>query len=460
MNYQALEQKKASFLYKQSMVKSDTLNGIIGILDGWYQKKDLVPLLRINPFKVSGELQKPATEIVDTFLYGVQDGFFSLHWDVHCPHCDSITDTFENLNTSVSESSCPMCAKDFEVDFVERVEVTFSLDPEIFHMDIPPVCNVPSSIQDRYYMVLPQGSENSVVDTLPAGRYRYYCPITLAKGILKVEGEPTDEIQKIKIEQLKGDSFDYDFLTVRPGPLEITVSNQLEPIAGFHLHEDDLPELKTSSYDKRLSGLELLHFRKFNELFEDQVLSNRERMKISSVSFLFTDIAGSTSMYETLGDAVAYNIVRDHFDILFQAIEKANGTIVKTVGDAVMASFVSSAQAMEALFELKDGIQKYNDGKDDSRGVKIRAGIHRGPCILVNLNDRIDYFGTTVNRASRLESISRTGEVSFSEEVFEDRSVKKFLSNMGVKKVSKRIRKLNGLKSNYNIFSFQFLESE
>ena len=61
-------------------------------------------------------------------------------------------------------------------------------------------------------------------------------------------------------------------------------------------------------------------------------------MAIANVVLLFTDLKGSTSMYEALGDGAAYNLVRDHFDYLTNLIERHGGVLVKTIGDAVMAA--------------------------------------------------------------------------------------------------------------------------
>ena len=156
-----------------------------------------------------------------------------------------------------------------------------------------------------------------------------------------------------------------------------------------------LKTLPSALKSPTLSGLELIHYPSFRSLFGDQVLSEREQMQIASVTTLFTDITGSTEMYEKLGDVRAYNIVRDHFDILFKQIEKQGGTILKTIGDAVMASFIRNELALKAIIEALEEFKQYNKNRHIDEQVHIKTGIHRGSAILVNLNDKLDYFGSS-----------------------------------------------------------------
>ena len=77
-------------------------------------------------------------------------------------------------------------------------------------------------------------------------------------------------------------------------------------------------------------------------------------------------------MYETLGDVRAYNIVRDHFDILLSEIQNKEGIIVKTIGDAVMASFQKNVNSFEAIFSAMKRMKEYNLNKDISEKVYLK----------------------------------------------------------------------------------------
>jgi class 3 adenylate cyclase len=170
---------------------------------------------------------------------------------------------------------------------------------------------------------------------------------------------------------------------------------------------------------KTLSGLDLLHRPLFHERFTDEVLSTEESLEIRNVVFLFTDIKGSTMMYEQLGDAKAYNLVREHFRVLFDAVEKHHGIVVKTIGDAVMASFRLPSDALKAALSVHESIDTLKvPGTDEA--VVVKMGLHAGPAIAVTLNDRFDYFGQTVNRAARIQGLAHAQEIYFSDDVFRD----------------------------------------
>lgn len=186
--------------------------------------------------------------------------------------------------------------------------------------------------------------------------------------------------------------------------------------------------VKQNSYsmpDRFLSGMDCLHSTVFRELFGEEVLSADESLGIERASLLFTDIKGSTKMYSDLGDTVSYNVVRNHFKILFRDIEAEKGVVVKTIGDAVMASFRSPADAIAAALRI------YRDFRaerlDPAGHLEIRVGVHTGPVIVVNLNDRIDYFGNTVNIAARIQGQVQSHSVGFSKEIYEDEAVRKEL---------------------------------
>jgi class 3 adenylate cyclase len=187
-------------------------------------------------------------------------------------------------------------------------------------------------------------------------------------------------------------------------------------------------------------------------LFGDEVLSQRERLQIAAVTTLFTDITGSTQMYERLGDALAYNIVRDHFDILFQSIEDQGGRIVKTIGDAVMASFITSQQAIKSIVEFLDGIERYNKSREDNKYVYLKIGVHRGPAILVNLNGSLDYFGSTINKAARIQGLSGSCQITFSEEIYHDEASLSIFEEAGMHHFTRHTVNLKGIEGEQTVY--------
>src|SRR5208282_4388711 len=117
-------------------------------------------------------------------------------------------------------------------------------------------------------------------------------------------------------------------------------------------------------------------------------------------TFLFTGLKGSTELYERVGDLVAFDLVRAHFRVLNEIVAAEARAVVKTIGDAVMATFPTPDRERAAALRMRNAMLRLNAerGRDD---LLLKIGIHEGPCLAVMLNDRQDYFGETVNIAAR-----------------------------------------------------------
>jgi len=202
---------------------------------------------------------------------------------------------------------------------------------------------------------------------------------------------------------------------------------------------------------RTLTGLGLLHRPFFHERFSDEVLSVEESLEIRQVVFLFTDIKGSTQLYEQLGDAKAYNLVRRHFTVLFDAIEALGGIVVKTIGDAVMASFRSGADAVKAALAVHEAVGGILiPGTEEA--VVVKMGLHAGPAIAVTMNEQFDYFGQTVNKAARIQNLAKNQEIYFSEALFQDPSVRRILA--GRKAAVRRWKtQLKGIAGDQTVYS-------
>jgi class 3 adenylate cyclase len=147
---------------------------------------------------------------------------------------------------------------------------------------------------------------------------------------------------------------------------------------------------------------------------------------VGSLAILFTDLLGSTQLYNEIGDAPAFGAVMNHFTVLRRAIDEGGGALVKTIGDAVMAVFRDPAGAVRAA--LRAQAELAAPAAEGVQPLHLRAGIHLGPCIAVTLNDRLDYFGSTINLAARLEGLSSGSDVVISEPVCRDPRVEELLA--------------------------------
>lgn len=167
--------------------------------------------------------------------------------------------------------------------------------------------------------------------------------------------------------------------------------------------------------DTTIYGSHLVENPVFRELLGDETLPADQSLELMHTTILFTDIRGSTRLYTDLGDSRAFVLVREHFIILFDTIREFGGVPVKTIGDAVMGSFPSNTAALRAALEAQIRLRTQLAGRPESERIEIKIGMHSGPTLIVTLNGKLDYFGTTVNMAARIQGIARPNEIVVSE---------------------------------------------
>jgi class 3 adenylate cyclase len=175
-----------------------------------------------------------------------------------------------------------------------------------------------------------------------------------------------------------------------------------------------------------VTGLDLMHIQLFRDFFKDQLLPVHISLNVTRVALIFTDLRGSTAMYAAKGDPQAYSLVRQHFELLAQETTRYGGVIIKTIGDAVMASFLRDLDAARAAVAFQHAIATFNrqNSLDSEDALILKVGMHSGPCLSVNLNEVLDYFGTTVNTAARIGSLSKGGDIIVSRALLEEDAVR------------------------------------
>ena len=151
-----------------------------------------------------------------------------------------------------------------------------------------------------------------------------------------------------------------------------------------------------------------------------------QRLKITSLTFLFTDLKGSTALYERVGDLVAYDLVRQHFRVLNEVVAAETGAVVKTIGDAVMATFATPDRALAAALRMRKEMARIN-AERQNEDLLLKIGIHEGPCLAVTLNNSQDYFGQTVNMAARVQGLASSRAILCPKPVVEDKKTAQIL---------------------------------
>ena len=142
--------------------------------------------------------------------------------------------------------------------------------------------------------------------------------------------------------------------------------------------------------------------------------------------------------------------MRAHFQVLQEIVVGEAGATVKTIGDAVMATFPTPDRAIAAALRMRDEMRRLNaeHGREE---LLLKIGI-RATCLAVTLNDRQDYFGQTVNIASRVQDLAEAQAILATSTVVEDNLASTVLARSGIVPVARAVA-LRGIERNLRIFA-------
>ncbi|WOS61316.1 adenylate/guanylate cyclase domain-containing protein [Sinorhizobium fredii] len=458
------------------MLRQSVKPGVVDAFERLVKDAPDRKLCRINALAFAASEGIDEEETIAGFLHASRLGIFELSWNVLCPGCGGVLDANTSLKTVQStEYTCALCAAGYEPTLDEMVEVTFTVSPRVRHIEAHNPHEMPATeyFRQMYWgsgidlpeddyeekfdefiietLELPPGEKAVISLQLPAEFVIVFEPVTHAAQFLDVSGEPTRERRNLAL------VFDRahrhaETLNMQPGPLRIQVENHAEVrtlpsvcIANEALH---------GMLGRRrpfLTAKRLLSNQTFRDIYRTDMLDVDQRLKITSLTFLFTDLRGSTELYERVGDLAAFDLVRAHFRVLHEIVAAEAGAVVKTIGDAVMATFPTPDRAVAAAMRMRDAMRNLNDerGRED---LLLKIGIHEGPCIAVNLNERQDYFGQTVNIASRVQHLATSREIFATGSVLEDPRASGLLSDRGLSPMSHNVT-LRGIANEISIFA-------
>lgn len=376
-------------------------------------------LSRLRPKVLARELGVTPRAAAEACLAGVKAGLFTMKWDLLCPNCRGPQGSVSTLAELPHGAHCSSCNIDYDRDFERNVELTFAPTPSVRPVPTSRFC-LSGPMETPHVAVqvlLAPGERRDVAVDLPAGAYRLR---TMHPGeFVDVDYDVDDEAGAFPSLCVTASGVQLLSLpdgSQQPGTLTFVNAADFEVAA--------LIEDRTWTRDA-LTAPEAISMQAFRDLFAEATLRPGDDAGVSQVALLFTDLRGSTALYERVGDATAYNLVREHFRLLAAIVRDHDGAVVKTIGDAVMASFVDPAQAVRAALAMQEQI---GSSGDPDRTLVLKVGVHAGPSVVVTLNDRLDYFGSTVNMAARLQGQSAGGDIVLSRAVAADPAVQEILT--------------------------------
>ena len=433
-------------------------------------------LSRINVLDFAARYGLDEERTVGAFLHCARLGLFDLYWNVLCPGCGGVLDSSATLKgVRREEYACALCAAGYEPTLDEMVEVVFTVNLRVRRI----AAHDPDSLPLSEYMrqifwssgidlpgneayerlldeiiidnvELPAGDKAILSLQLPGKFCIVFDPVTHSARFLDVQGDATREDQNLTVAMNKVRA-PTGRVQMRPGPLRLVLENRTDRrvlpavwIASHEMH-DLLGKRKPFLTAKRL-----LTNQTFRDIYRTDTLDVDQRLKITSLTFLFTDLKGSTDLYERVGDLVAYDMVRAHFKVLHEVVASEAGAVVKTIGDAVMATFATPDRAIAAALKMREAMRTLNtQGKKEDLLLKI--GMHEGPCLAVMLNDRLDYFGQTVNIAARVQGLAVSHSIFATKPVIENRQTAELLGAAGLTAVPQQAS-LRGIVDRYTVY--------
>ena len=422
-------------------------------------------VFRINPIRFAEERGVAENEAVDLFLHAALVGLVEMDWLLYCPLCSDVVANFRSLRAVHNHFHCHVCHSDYEATLDDYIAVTFTVAPEVRRIRYHDPESLPLDDYLFTYRATLDGLTREgepLMELMRSGmrglarlspkevsRFPFEAePGTLLGTIVDsdasfafpVSGERRAETLKISI-VIRGGACEPSGGSMTPGPLVIEVRNETDrsAIVGFVQVPPGGEDHGMLTFRPFLSGKRLLMTQTFRDNFRSEVIRAAEGIAVRDVTLLFTDLKGSTSLYERIGDLNAYMQVQRHFERLLGVTVKRNGAVNKTIGDAVMAAFPTPLDAVTAALEMRDAAEELNRGRPQ-RDFVLKIGLHRGAAIAVTLNDRLDYFGQAVNIASRVQNLAGGDEICLTEEVRQATGVEVALAPYAIRTTEARLK--------------------
>jgi len=355
-------------------------------------------LRQVRPFELARAWGMPRREVLRTFLYATRAGLLDLDWQINCPTCRVGSETRSGLSTVGRRAHCDECEIDYDVDFAENIEAVFRVSSAIRDVQPTVYCAGAPSFRPHVFALLraPAGERRELEAALPEGLLLVRALRGARRAALAIGAAgPAQLVLRVGADEVTLEASG----VASGGVTRLSVINETG--------EATTVALERAGWNADVAlGSVILTLPEFHDLFGAEAPAAGVELSVSSLSVLFSDLSGTTALYEQLGDARAFALVQEHFRQMAEVIGAHEGALVKTMGDAVMATFRTPADALAAALDMQAAVAR---GAHPEVGIKV--GVHEGACLVVRANERLDFFGSTVNLAARLQAQARPGRV-------------------------------------------------
>lgn len=466
---QKISSLKAFNIFDNNLI--DKFSDIISKSSDW-------DLIRINPVNFADRNNIGWKDALDLFIYGAKIGLFDFEWNLLCPACAGVVSSYNNIGEVSKETYyCELCDLELTLDLSEYVEVAFTLDPGVAVLNVDPYKNREEYFKYHFsdnfesipeleeyivkhevgFKIVSPNEDNKFTFTAkPNTTYKIKSADAHSKFTISVTDKTSDVPQIIDVDLLPA-GFSVNELSLPAGKITLNIKNHLYRKSAFmaFIHNDSIYEFmkgKERAMKPFITGKKLLNNQSFRDLFRIQSLPNDLQLKVSNITILFTDLKGSTELYEKTGDMTAYNLVQKHFELLKKTAKKYSGAIIKTIGDAIMASFSNPIDGLRASIDMMRDMENLNKSLSSTEDkLSIKVGLHTGSALAVTANESLDYFGQTVNIAARVQGLAEGGEIWVTEPVYDFIDTQDALKSSGYK-IEKQSAILKGVSNAVTVY--------
>ncbi|WGD48863.1 adenylate/guanylate cyclase domain-containing protein [Bradyrhizobium sp. CB1650] len=447
---------------------------VVDLLERMVREAPDHALCKMNALDLAGRAGLGEEQVIAGLLHAVGLGILEMTWSVICPSCAGVLSANKSLKTVNSpQYHCAFCAAGYETTLDNLVEVTFTVSPRVrkiaaHNADELPLAeyyrqifwssaiDLPADLDGLLRELtleavdLPPGERAILSLQVPTGMLIVFDPVTHTAQFLEVKGEETSERQSLSLIFNKAD-VPVDAVSLRPGSLRLVLENRTDArvLPAVWVANQRLDELLTRRKPS-LTAKRLLTNQTFRDLYRTDTLAIGQRLKILSLTFLFSDLKDSTGLYEHVGDLVAFDLVNEHFRLLQEIIAAEQGAVVKTIGDAVMATFETPDRAIAAAIRMREAMSELG-AQRQQQGLLLKMGIHEGSCLAVTLNGQQDYFGQTVNIASRVQGLAASRSIVVTEAVVDNAEARTLLAASGLDPARRSVA-LSGIADKVSVY--------
>jgi class 3 adenylate cyclase len=405
---------------------ADLIERLTGLISAAAEEE----VAHLRPYALADRWGAPRRDVLQLCLAATRRGLLDLRWNVVCPMCRGARTAVAHLSEVRDQAHCPACRMDFDVNFDHALEVTFRPHAALRPISVVDYCVGGPQLTPHIVaqQIIAPGETRSIQVALAEGAHRVRVRAKLPQAVmghldLRVTADAAEQPAPAIALHAHAGGWSADRNVVTPAPT-IMISNETAAAQGVVIE-------RLAWNDQAVTAVEVSTVQAFRDWFAAQALRPDVQLGITTLAVLFTDLRGSTQLYRTIGDAPAFGRVLEHFDVLRRSVEAHGGALIKTIGDAIMAAFLDPAQGVSAALDILAGMAELNRAQADYP-LRLKLGLHAGPAIAVTLNERLDYFGTTVNLASRLEGQAQGDDLIISSDMKQQPGVQRVLSERAV----------------------------